>query len=77
VLRIYSTLLVLTLVLLFWGLPTLEEFRAEGVAWAGWAPEAGQPAWTYARRALELFGIVVGILFLRRLWKQFWGALAD
>ncbi|EHM02106.1 hypothetical protein HMPREF9946_01406 [Acetobacteraceae bacterium AT-5844] len=75
--RIYLTIFVVLLVALFWGLPTLIDLRADGVGWLSWTPEAGAPAWTYARRALELLAIVAGLLFLRRAWKQFWRALAD
>lgn len=75
--RKYLILLVLSLVTLFWVLPTLLELRQADKAWLDWMPDTDAELWTYVRLALELLAIVAGLLLLRQAWKQFWRALAD
>jgi len=75
--RKYLTLLVLSLVALFWVLPTLLELRQADKAWLDWMPDTDAELWTYVRLALELLAIVAGLMVLRQAWKQFWRALAD
>lgn len=75
--RKYLILLVLSLVTLFWVLPTLLELRQADKAWLDWMPDTDAELWTYVRLALELLAIVAGLLVLRQAWKQFWRALAD
>ena len=75
--RKYLTLLVLSLVALFWVLPTLLELRQADKAWLDWMPDTDAELWTYVRLALALLAIVAGLMVLRQAWKQFWRALAD
>lgn len=75
--RKYLTLLVLSLVALFWVFPTLLELRQADKAWLDWMPDTDAELWTYVRLALELLAIVAGLMVLRQAWKQFWRALAD
>jgi ABC-type uncharacterized transport system YnjBCD permease subunit len=75
--RKYLILLIFSLVVLFWALPSLLELRQADKEWLVWLPDTDAELWTYVRLALELLAIVVGLLVLRQAWKQFWRALAD
>jgi ABC-type uncharacterized transport system YnjBCD permease subunit len=77
IVRKYLFLLIVSLVVLFWVLPTLLDLRQADKEWLNWLPDADAELWTYVRLALELLAIVAGLLVLRQAWKQFWRALAD
>jgi hypothetical protein len=74
--RKYLISMIIPLVLVFWGFPTIIELNS-GPEPISWLPTAHDRKWSYARLALGLFALVAGVLFLRLAIKQFWASMSD